>query len=85
MPVGAKRFERTVSTVNFTGEAKLFCTPAYPFPGNGLIFAVIVIRSQVLRQVRRTVADYCHREHGPSTKTYVVNCPGIERFGIETQ
>jgi hypothetical protein len=39
----------------------------------------------MLGQVGRAIANFCHREHEPFTKAYVVNCPGLERFWGETQ
>jgi hypothetical protein len=86
MPVISKIFKSSISGSYFPVKVQPFCPAAYPLPPYRLIFAVIVIRREMLAQVRSPILDLCHGKHAsiPSPK---LRCQCVLRAGLffETQ
>ncbi len=44
-------------------EAQAGSELALPLTGHAFAFRIVIIRAKMLVQIRRTVPDFCHREH----------------------
>ena len=70
MPVIPQIFKGSISGFYFLVKVQPFCPTTYPLTHHRLVFAVIVIRREMVAQVRSAILDLCHCEHAsiPSLK-----------------
>jgi hypothetical protein len=86
MPVIPQIFKGRISGFYFPMKIQLLCPTTYPLTHYRLIFAVIVIRREMVAQVRSSILDLCHGEHA-SIPFPKLRCQCVLRVGLffETQ